>query len=54
VAGIGCRIKLAYLEALEDGRVGDLPGVAYATAFLRQLRPAFWGLIGRSIPQIQA
>ena len=29
------RIKLAYLEALEDGRIGDLPGVTYAAAFLR-------------------
>ena len=29
------RIKLVYLEALEDGRIGDLPGVTYATAFLR-------------------
>jgi len=29
------RIKLAYLEALEDGRINDLPGVTYAAAFLR-------------------
>ncbi len=29
------RIRRAYLAALEDGRIGDLPGVAYAGAFLR-------------------
>jgi cytoskeleton protein RodZ len=29
------RIRLPYLEALEDGRVGDLPGTAYALGFLR-------------------
>lgn len=29
------RIRLVYLEALEDGRIADLPGVAYAVGFLR-------------------
>jgi len=29
------RIRLPYLEALEEGRIGDLPGVAYAVGFLR-------------------
>jgi cytoskeleton protein RodZ len=29
------RIRLQYLEALEDGRIGDLPGNAYALGFLR-------------------
>jgi len=29
------RIRLPYLEALEDGRVADLPGTAYAVGFLR-------------------
>lgn len=29
------RIRLAYLDALEEGRIGDLPGVAYAVGFLR-------------------
>ena len=29
------RIRLAYLEAIEDGRLGDLPGAAYAVGFLR-------------------
>lgn len=31
----GLRIRLAYLEALEDGRFGDLPAAAYAVGFLR-------------------
>lgn len=31
----GLRIRLAYLEALEDGRTGDLPGPAYAVGFVR-------------------
>jgi len=31
----GLRIRLAYLEALEDGRLGSLPGNAYALAFVR-------------------
>ena len=29
------RIRLPYLEAIEDGRVADLPGSAYAVGFLR-------------------
>lgn len=31
----GLRIRLPYLEALEDGRIADLPGSAYALGFLR-------------------
>ncbi len=31
----GLRIRAAYLEAIEDGRVADLPGNAYALGFLR-------------------
>ncbi len=34
VAGM-LRIRLPYLEALEDGRVAELPGAAYAVGFLR-------------------
>ena len=29
------RIRLPFLEALEDGRTGDLPGVTYAVGFTR-------------------
>lgn len=29
------RIRLSYLEAIEDGRVADLPGSAYAIGFVR-------------------
>lgn len=29
------RIRLPYLQAIEDGRYGDLPGSAYASGFLR-------------------
>ena len=29
------RIRRPYLEALEDGRIGDLPGAAYAVGFVR-------------------
>jgi cytoskeleton protein RodZ len=29
------RIRRPYLEALEEGRLGDIPGTAYAVAFLR-------------------
>ncbi len=29
------RIRLPYLEAIEDGRVADLPGAAYAIGFVR-------------------
>jgi cytoskeleton protein RodZ len=31
----GLRIRLPHLEALEDGRIADLPGNAYALGFLR-------------------
>lgn len=31
----GLRIRLPYLEALEEGRISDLPGTAYALGFLR-------------------
>lgn len=31
----GLRIRLSYLEALEEGRFADLPGSAYALGFLR-------------------
>lgn len=31
----GLRIRLPYLEALEEGRVADLPGPAYAVGFVR-------------------
>jgi cytoskeleton protein RodZ len=31
----GLRIRLPYLRALEDGRIADLPGNAYAVGFLR-------------------
>ena len=31
----GLRIRAAYLEAIEDGRVADLPGNAYALGVLR-------------------
>lgn len=31
----GLRIRLPYIEALEDGRIADLPGTAYALGFLR-------------------
>ncbi len=29
------RIRLPFLEAIEDGRIGDLPGRAYAVGFVR-------------------
>jgi cytoskeleton protein RodZ len=29
------RIRLPFLQAIEDGRVGDLPGAAYAVGFVR-------------------
>jgi cytoskeletal protein RodZ len=32
---VALRIRLAYLEAIEQGRFGDLPGATYATGFLR-------------------
>ena len=31
----GLRIRLAYLEAIEDGRLSELPGNAYAVGFVR-------------------
>ncbi len=31
----GLRIRLPFLEAIEDGRIGDLPGAAYAVGFVR-------------------
>jgi cytoskeleton protein RodZ len=34
MAGV-LRIRLPYLQALESGRIGDLPGSAYALGFLR-------------------
>ncbi|NBP73306.1 MAG: hypothetical protein EBU57_09155 [Alphaproteobacteria bacterium] len=33
------RIRLVYLEAIETGRLGDLPGNAYVSGFLRAHRP---------------
>ncbi|MEO9190291.1 MAG: helix-turn-helix domain-containing protein [Acetobacteraceae bacterium] len=33
--GAALRIRPAYLHALEQGQIGDLPGSAYALAFLR-------------------
>lgn len=38
--GARLRIRPAYLYALEEGRVGDLPGTAYALAFLRNYAEA--------------
>jgi cytoskeletal protein RodZ len=35
VAAETLRIRQAYLEAIEEGRYGDLPGVAYAIGFVR-------------------
>lgn len=31
----GLRIRMPFLEAIEEGRVGDLPGAAYAVGFVR-------------------
>ena len=42
------RIQLAYLEALEDGRIDDLPGPTYAVGFLRTYSE-FLGLDGDEI-----
>jgi cytoskeletal protein RodZ len=36
------RIRLVYLQAIEEGRLDDLPGIAYATGFLR----AYGDLLG--------
>lgn len=38
--GARLRIRTAYLHALEEGRVGDLPGTVYALAFLRSYAEA--------------
>lgn len=38
----GLRIKPAHLEALEEGRIADLPGAAYAAGFVR----AYAGALG--------
>ena len=38
--GARLRIRPAYLHALEEGRIGDLPGTAYALAFLRSYAEA--------------
>ncbi len=32
------RIRQPYLEALEGGRIGELPGIAYALGFLTRTR----------------
>jgi cytoskeleton protein RodZ len=34
------RIRESYLEAIEDGRIGDLPGTTYALGFLRSYASA--------------
>ncbi len=44
----GLRIRLPYLQALEDGRIADLPGNAYALGFLRTYAEAL-GLDGDEI-----
>ncbi|MSP05576.1 MAG: helix-turn-helix domain-containing protein [Acetobacteraceae bacterium] len=45
---VGLRIRLSYLQALEDGRIEDLPGSAYALGFLRTYAEAL-GLDGDEI-----
>lgn len=42
------RIRQPYLEAIEDGRLDDLPGPAYATGFLRAYSE-FLGLNGDTV-----
>ena len=42
------RIRLPYLEAIEDGRLGELPGNAYAVGFLR----AYAGSVGLDADEI--
>ena len=42
------RIRHVYLQAIEDGRLGDLPGPAYTTGFLRAYGD-YLGLNGRDI-----
>jgi cytoskeleton protein RodZ len=42
------RIRLPYLEAIEEGRLGDLPGNAYAVGFLR----TYAGAVGLDADEI--
>ena len=42
------RIRLPYLEAIEEGRVSDLPGNAYAVGFLR----AYAGVLGLDAAEV--
>ena len=42
------RIRLVYLEAIENGRLGDLPGSAYVSGFLRAYSD-YLGLDGEEI-----
>src|SRR3954447_18616938 len=42
------RIRLPFLEAIEDGRVGDLPGAAYAVGFVR----AYAGALGLDADEV--
>ena len=42
------RIRLPYLEAIEEGRVSDLPGNAYAVGFLR----TYAGLLGLDAAEV--
>ena len=42
------RIRFVYLEAMETGRLGDLPGSAYVSGFLRAYSD-YLGLDGEEI-----
>ncbi len=42
------RIRLVYLQAIEDGHLDDLPGITYATGFLRAYAD-FLGLDGEDL-----
>lgn len=42
------RIRLPYLEAIEEGRIADLPGNAYAVGFLR----SYAGLLGLDAAEV--
>ena len=42
------RIRLVYLQAIEEGRLEDLPGIAYATGFVRAYGDAL-GLDGEDL-----
>lgn len=42
------RIRLPYMEAIEDGRIADLPGNAYAVGFLR----AYAGMLGLDATEV--